>query len=184
MPQRAAGLYLQRAPIEDVLTASMAMPDWTSLESQGDLLRFGFATPAVGARYRRRVLKALMRELGARAEAAKAMPALSRCGPLRIGGSRGPGLQAGAHVRDDHLLVCIECRHLLVLVLGRLMHAMACARARASTSTCRSSTLAASSQVRISRMTYTFMACIAMARTVMADILMADVVMADIVMAG
>ena len=68
MPQRAAGLYLQRAPIEDVLTASMAMPDWTSLESQGDLLRFGFATPAVGARYRRRVLKALMRELGARAE--------------------------------------------------------------------------------------------------------------------
>ena len=67
-PAHAAALYLQRAPLDDVLAASMAIPDWMSLEAQGELIRAGMAAPAVGGRYRRRVLKMLMYALGKHTE--------------------------------------------------------------------------------------------------------------------
>jgi hypothetical protein len=46
----------------------MAIPDWMSLEAQGELIRAGLAAPAVGGRYRRRVLKMLMHALGKHTE--------------------------------------------------------------------------------------------------------------------
>ena len=65
--ERARRLFLQRAPTEDVLSAVRAHAEWEAVDNQG-LLAARISSKAVGSLYRQRVLKALMRELGTRAE--------------------------------------------------------------------------------------------------------------------
>lgn len=67
MPDVLRELFLQRAPLADVVAQALATEGWPSLDAQ-ETVAAATVSKSVGSRYRRSFLKALMQALGAREE--------------------------------------------------------------------------------------------------------------------